>query len=119
MIGTTAQDTENRYMDLVKTQHSMDMLSIKDFVKVVNYNIDPLFIDEQWTMLNVRSPDEFIALTPQMIKRLHFSKIANLIKKLEQMFPESSLSMSMGLEAPSRASKQCDLSMGYKVRSRT
>ena len=80
IIGSTAQDTKNRYMDLVKTQRSMDMLSIKDFVKVSNYNIDPLILDEQWNMLNVRRSDEFITLTPQMIQRLNFSKIPNLFQ---------------------------------------
>ena len=35
------------YIDLVKTQHSPEMLDIKGFVSATNYNIDPLIIDEQ------------------------------------------------------------------------
>ena len=83
----SSAEVQNEYTDLVKTQISEDMLDIKGFVTAINFNIDPLIIDEQWNMLNTRSPNELIALTPQMLERLHFSKIPNLIKKLEQLFP--------------------------------
>ena len=80
-------DAQNEYLDLVKTQISDDMLDIKGFVNATHYNIDPLIIDEQWNMLNTRRPDELIELTQQMLERLNFSRIPNLIKKLEQLFP--------------------------------
>ena len=82
-------EMQNEYTDLVKTQISEDMLDIKGFVTAINFNIDPLIIDEQWNMLNTRRPNELIVLTPQMLDRLHFSKIPNLVKKLEQLFPAS------------------------------
>ena len=77
----------SEYLELAKTQTSEDMMDIKDFVAAINYNIDPLIIDEQWNMLNTRRPEELIPLTPQMLERLNFSKVPNLIKKLEQLFP--------------------------------
>ena len=79
-------EMQNEYTDLVKTQISSDMLDIKGFVTAVNFNIDPLIIDEQWNMLNARRPDELIELTPQMLERLHFSQKKHLIRKLEQLF---------------------------------
>ena len=83
-------ETKNKYLEFVKTLNSDSMLSIKEFVRATNYNIDPLIIDEQWNMLNTKSADEMITLTPQMIERLNFSKIGNLTKKLEQLFPVTS-----------------------------
>ena len=83
----TLTDENNQYMDMVKAHISEEMYNIKDFVHATNYNIDPLIIDEQWNMLNTRRLDELILLTPSMIKRLNFSRIPNLIKKLEQLFP--------------------------------
>ena len=71
-------------MELAKTQ---GMMSIKDFVRVTEYNIDPLIIDEQWQMLNTRSADELITLSTRMLERLKFSRTSSLINKLEQMFP--------------------------------
>ena len=85
----TSTEEQNEYTDLVKTQSSEDMLDIKGFIAAINFDIDPLIIDEQWNMLNTRRPNELIVLTPQMLERLHFSKIPNLIKKLEQLFPSS------------------------------
>ena len=87
-IMIASNDVQNEYMDLVKSQFTQDMLDIKGFVSAINYNIDPLIIDEQWNMLNTRRPDELIVLTPQMLERLHFSRVSSLIKKLEQLFPE-------------------------------
>ena len=84
IVDTSAK---NQYMDLVKTQNTMEMLDIKSFVRAINYNIDPLIVDEQWNMLNVRSPDELIVLTPQMLDRLNFCRTPRLIKKLEQLVP--------------------------------
>ena len=85
----SSAEVQNEYMDLVKSQISSDMLDIKGFVTAINFNIDPLIIDEQWNMLNTRRPDELIVLTPQMLERLHFSRIPNLVKKLDQLFPAS------------------------------
>ena len=77
----------NKYTDLVKTENTLEMMDIKAFIRAINYNIDPLIVDEQWNMLNVRSSDELIVLTPQMLQRLNFCRTTTLIKKLEQLFP--------------------------------
>ena len=53
-----ALDSSNHYIDLVTTRITEEMLDIKSFVTMINYNIDPLFIDEQWAMLNSRRPDQ-------------------------------------------------------------
>ena len=63
------------------------MLSIQSFVAKTNFNIDPLFVDEQWTMMNTIRTDELILITPEMIKRLNFSKVSNFLRKLELLFP--------------------------------
>ena len=85
----TSTEEQNEYTDLVKTQSSEDMLDIKGFVAAINFDIDPLIIDEQWNMLNSRRFDELIVLTPQMLERLNFCRTPTLIKKLEQLFPIS------------------------------
>ena len=59
-IIISSAEMQNEYTDLVKTQVSEDMLDIKGFVTAINFNIDPLIIDEQWNMLNTRSPNELI-----------------------------------------------------------
>ena len=84
------REAQNQYMEFVKAQNSEQMLSIKEFVTATNYNIDPLIIDEQWNMMNTRSPNELIVLTPPMLERLKFARIPNLVKKLEQLFPITS-----------------------------
>ena len=71
IIVTPSKD-DCEYMELAKTQITEEMLNIKDFVKITEYNIDPLIIDEQWQMLNTKSADELIKLTPQMLERLNF-----------------------------------------------
>ena len=86
IIVTPIKD-DCEYMELAKTQITEEMLNIKDFVKITEYNIDPLIIDEQWQMLNTKSADELIKLTPQMLERLNFSRTSSLINKLEQLFP--------------------------------
>ena len=82
-----ATEIHNEYLNIAKTQVSSDMLDIKGFVDAINYDIDPLIIDEQWNMLNTIRPDVFIELTQEMLQRLNFSRIPNLVKKLEQLFP--------------------------------
>ena len=93
MDTTTAivpvDNEQNRYIELAQARAGENMFSIQDFVRVINYNIDPLFVDEQWNMLNAQRPEELILLTAPMLERLHFSRIANLIKKLQQLFPAS------------------------------
>ena len=84
---TNTDDSKNQYIDLVKTQITEEMLDIKSFVTVINYDIDPLFIDEQWAMLNSRRPDELIPLSLPMLSRLNFSRTSTLITKLQQLFP--------------------------------
>ena len=86
-MTNVAVDSSNQYIDLVTTRITEDMLDIKSFVTVINYNIDPLFIDEQWAMLNSRRPDELIPLSAPMLSRLNFCSTSTLIKKLEQLFP--------------------------------
>ena len=70
MDATTAivpvDNEQNRYIELARTRVGESMLSIQDFVRDINYNIDPLFVDEQWNMLNTKRPDELILLSPQM-----------------------------------------------------
>ena len=83
----TSNESENQYLALVNDQSSEDMLDIKGFVKAIDYDIDPLIIDEQWNMLNARRPDELIVLSSQMLERLNFCRTPTLIKKLEQLFP--------------------------------
>ena len=83
-MAFTPSRVEGEYMELAKTQ---GMMSIKDFVRVTEYDIDPLIIDEQWQMLNTRSADELITLSSRMLERLKFSRTSSLINKLEQMFP--------------------------------
>ena len=60
------------------------MLSIQSFVSKTQFNIDPLFVDEQWAMMNTQRSDELNVLTAEMIKRLNFSTVSKLIKKLSQ-----------------------------------
>ena len=55
------------------------MLSIQLFVSKTQFNIDPLFVDEQWAMMNTQRSDELNVLTPEMIKRL---KRLNFLKYL-------------------------------------
>ena len=80
----------NPFMELAKAviqQEHSDMLSIHSFVERTQFNIDPLFVDEQWTMMNTQRSDELNILTPPMIERLNFSTISKLIKKLSVLFP--------------------------------
>ena len=63
------------------------MLSIQLFVSKTQFNIDPLFVDAQWAMINTQRCDELNVLTPEMIKRLSFAKISTLLKQLALLFP--------------------------------
>jgi len=93
MDATTAivpvDNEQNSYIELARAHVGENMLSIQDFVRVINYNIDPLFVDEQWNMLNSKRADELILLSPQMLERLKFCKISHVIRKLEQLFPSA------------------------------
>jgi len=93
MDATTAivpvDNEQNRYIELARARVGENMLSIQDFVRVINYNIDPLFVDEQWNMLNSERADELILLSPQMLERLNFCRMFPLIRKLEQLFPSA------------------------------
>ena len=90
MDATTAivpvDNEQNRYIELARARVGENMLSIQDFVRVINYNIDPLFV---WNMLNSKRADELILLSPQMLERLKFCKISHVIRKLEQLFPSA------------------------------
>lgn len=84
----------NPFMELARTviqqEHCSNVLSVQMFVTRTQFNIDPLFVDEQWAMMNTQRSDEFNILTPQMIERLNFSTISKLIKKLSLLFPGES-----------------------------
>ena len=49
----TPVEEQNAYLELAKTHLSEDMMSIKDFVRVTGYNIDPLIIDCEKCMHSV------------------------------------------------------------------
>ena len=81
----------NPYTDLVLTvmrEHGIDtMLMVQEFITKTQFNIDRMFVDEQWNMMNTQQSDELQILTPEMIQRLNFCRIPNLIKKLSHLFP--------------------------------
>ena len=63
------------------------MMSIQLFVSKTQFNIDPLFVDEQWAMMNTTRNDQLILVTTEMMNRLNFSKVSNFLRKLELLFP--------------------------------
>ena len=84
----------NPFMELAQTviqeEHCSNVLSVQNFVTRTQFNIDPLFVDEQWAMMNTQRSDELNILTTEMIQRLNFSTISKLIKKLSVLFPRNS-----------------------------
>ena len=61
-----SSEVQNQYLDLAKTQITEDMLDIKGFVDAINYNIDPLIIDEQWNMLkSYQKTGTIVSSTPR------------------------------------------------------
>ena len=112
----TTTEGMNQYVDLVKARITEDLMDVKSFVQAIQFNIDPLFIDEQWNMLNSKSPDELIPLTEQMLQRLNFCRTSPLIRKLEQLFPAprgdnneywgDQVNVSISLAAPTGAAKK-------------
>ena len=84
----------NPFMELARTviqqEHCSNVLSVQMFVTRTQFNIDPLFVDEQWAMMNAQRSDELNILTTEMIQRLNFAKISTLIKKLSLLFPAGS-----------------------------
>ena len=94
LVSTTEANTSvNPYIDIAKEsfqEHFGRMMTIQSFVSKTNFNIDPLFVDEQWAMMNTQRSDELNVLTSEMIKRLNFSTVSKLIKKLSVLFPYTS-----------------------------
>jgi hypothetical protein len=85
---TCDDDTQNPYLNLERQRPFLsDVLDINSFIKETNYDIDPLFVDEQWSIMNVISPFQLIKLSQDMLDRLNFCRTSALIKKLEQLFP--------------------------------
>ena len=85
---TRDDDTQNPYLNLERQRPFLsDVLDINSFIRETNYDIDPLFVDEQWSMMNVISPFQLITLSQDMLARLNFCRTSTLIKKLEQLFP--------------------------------
>ena len=84
----------NPFMELARTviqqEHCSNVLSVQMFVTRTQFNIDPLFVDEQWAMMNAQRSDELNILTTEMIQRLNFATISKLIKKLSVLFPGNS-----------------------------
>ena len=81
----------NPYIDLVlsvtRENGINSMLSVQSFITKIAFNIDPLFVDEQWNMMNTLTSEELLPVTIEMMKRLNFSKTPNFIKKLSNLFP--------------------------------
>lgn len=71
--------------------HERELLSVQAFVKKTGFNIDALFIDEQWQMMNNERLDVLKELTTTMIKQIGFraEDKNTLIKKLQNMYPSS------------------------------
>ena len=85
---TRDDDTQNPYLNLERQRPFLsDVLDINSFIRETNYDIDPLFVDEQWSIMNVISPFQLIKLSQDMLARLKFCRTSTLIKKLEQLFP--------------------------------
>ena len=54
---TRDDDTKNPYLHLERQRPFLsDVLDINSFIRETNYDIDPLFVDEQWSIMNVISP---------------------------------------------------------------
>ena len=85
---TRDDDTQNPYLNLERQRPFLsDVLDINSFIRETNYDIDPLFVDEQWSIMNVISPFQLIKLSQDMLDRLNFCRTSALIKKLEKLFP--------------------------------
>ena len=65
---TGDDDTQNPYLNSERqSQYLSDVLDINGFIKKTNYDIDPLFVDEQWSIMNVISPFQLIKLSQDML----------------------------------------------------
>ena len=93
-METIKQCPSNPFMDLARTvvleERCLTALSVQMFVTRTHFDVDLLFVDEQWSMMNTQRSDDLNVLTPEMIQRLNFSTISKLIKKLSVLFPSSS-----------------------------
>ena len=110
-------DAQNPYLCLERQRRiGCAILDINSFIKETNYDIDSLFVNEQWSMMNVISSSQLMTLSQDMLARLNFCRTSALIKKLEQLFPSprgvnneywgDSVNVSIVLAAPSVASKR-------------
>ena len=112
-----ADNTQNPYLSLERQRPiGCEILDINSFIKETNYDIDLLFVDEQWSMMNVISSLQLITLSQDMLSRLNFGRTSTLIKKLEQLFPSprgdnneywgDGVNVSIVLAAPLGAAKK-------------
>ena len=84
----SCDNVENPYLNLERQRPlGSEVFDINSFIKETNYDIDPMFVDEQWIIMNVISPSQLITLSTDMLARLNFCRTPTLIKKLEQLFP--------------------------------
>ena len=84
----SCDNVENPYLNLERQRPlGSEVFDINSFIKETNYDIDPMFVDEQWVIMNVISPSQLITLSTDMLARLNFCRTPTLIKKLEQLFP--------------------------------
>jgi hypothetical protein len=70
-----------------KFEEKQYMMTIHEFIAETGFDIDPLFVDEHWALLNSVGSNSFVELTPDLLQRLNFATQQNLIKKLMNMFP--------------------------------
>ena len=93
-METIKQCPSNPFMDLARTvvleERCLTALSVQMFVTRTHFDVDLLFVDEQWSMMSAQRSDELNVLTPEMIQRLSYSSISKLIRKLSVLFPSGS-----------------------------
>ena len=78
-IIVSTDDVNNPYLILERQRPiGSDIFEINAFIKETNYDIDPLFVDEQWSMMNVISPSQLITLSQDMLARLNFCRTSTL-----------------------------------------
>lgn len=66
---------------------NVDRMTVQQFMKVSEFDIDPVFVDEQWAMVNSPDRNTLVELTPEMCKRLEIGTPSRLLTKLVKLFP--------------------------------
>jgi Protein of unknown function (DUF3627) len=77
------------YIDMAKTTtiQSSKMMDVIEFVDYTKYDINKMFVNHHWSMMTSMSKGTLIELNSEMLQHLDFSKTANLIQKLETLYP--------------------------------